>query len=346
MKSYYLEADIPTLGVALSECVTVDDLKKLAALLSKEKLPTRKAELAAVVMRQLEGERLQATWHRLDELQRAAVAEVVHSGSTRFPADRFRAKYGQEPNWGTGDEYSYRFSPSALCLFFYGKGVMPRDLKERLKAFVPPPVPANLKTVAELPAACAVPFSRWNPGNRTVEKGTKQIPLEVHETERPAREELLAVLRLVDAGKVSVSEKTRRPSAATVGAVTRILVDVDYYPHLPVVKKRHDENAGPIRAFAWPLLLQAGRLAQLSGSRLRLTKAGRRALAEPAAETIRTLWSQWLGTNILDELSRIDCVKGQTGGGKRGLTAVPSRRDPRQRIPPSPRRGGPQQAGP
>jgi len=118
MKSYYLEADIPTLGVALSECVNVEELKKLAALLSKEKLPTRKAELAAVIMRQLEGERLQAIWHRLDELQRAAVAEVVHSGSTRLPADRFRAKYGQDPNWGTGDEYSYRFSPSALCLFF------------------------------------------------------------------------------------------------------------------------------------------------------------------------------------------------------------------------------------
>ena len=30
---------------------------------------------------------------------------------------------------------------------------------------------------------------------------------------------------------------------------------------------------------------------------------------------------------MLDELSRIECVKGQTGKGKRGLTAVASRRE-------------------
>src|ERR1019366_6724374 len=86
------------------------------------------------------------------------------------------------------------------------------------------------------------------------------------------------------------------------------------------------ENAGPIRAFAWPLLIQAGGLAQLAGTRLQLTKAGRKALSEPAAGTMRTLWTKWLGTTILDELARIECVKGQTGKGKRGLTAVSDRR--------------------
>jgi hypothetical protein len=39
------------------------------------------------------------------------------------------------------------------------------------------------------------------------------------------------------------------------------------------------------------MLIQAGGLAQLSGTRLQLTKAGRRALSEPAAGTIRTLWN-------------------------------------------------------
>ena len=90
--------------------------------------------------------------------------------------------------------------------------------------------------------------------------------------------------------------------------------------------KWHDENTGPIRAFAWPLLIQAGGLAQLSGTRLQLTKAGRKALSEPAAGTIRTLWTKWLDTTILDELARIECVKGQTGKGKRGLIAVSERR--------------------
>jgi hypothetical protein len=152
------------------------------------------------------------------------------------------------------------------------------------------------------------------------------VPLTVRETERTAPRELLSVLRLVDAGKVAVSEKTRRPSSATIDAITQVLEGGDYYPYLPAHNKWNDENAGPIRAFAWPLLLQAGGLAHLSGSKLQLSKSGRKALAEPAAETIRWIWVKWLDTTILDELSRIDCVKGQTGKGKHGLTAISSRR--------------------
>src|ERR1017187_2141647 len=74
------------------------------------------------------------------------------------------------------------------------------------------------------------------------------------------------------------------------------------------------------------MLIQAGGLAQIAGTRLQLTKAGRKALSEPPAATIRTLWTKWLGTTILDELARVECVKGQTGKGKRGLTAVSARR--------------------
>jgi hypothetical protein len=82
-----------------------------------------------------------------------------------------------------------------------------------------------------------------------------------------------------------------------------------------------------MRAFAWPLLIQAGGLAQLFDSKLQLTKAGRKALAEPAARTLKTLWEKWTDTTLFDELSRIECVKGQTGKGKYGLTAVSSRRE-------------------
>jgi len=326
MKRYLADGGIPTLEVALTEYMSSEDLRKLAAL-TKEKLPTRKGELAFLIMRHLGGERLCIVWESLDELQRAAVAEVVHSSSTRFPADRFRAKYGRDPNWGTGDKSGYHRNPSVLGFFFYGDGVMPDDLKARLKAFVPRPVEAKINTLADLPAAYALPFSRWNPKSRTSEEGTEEIPLAVHETERTAQRELLSILRLVDAGKVVVSDKTRRASSATIDTITSTLEGGDYYPRLPVKNEWDDDNAGPIRAFAWPLLIQAGGLAQLSGSKLQLTKAGRKALAEPAAETIRTIWTKWMGTTILDELSRIDCIKGQSGKGKRGLTAASSRRD-------------------
>jgi hypothetical protein len=59
---------------------------------------------------------------------------------------------------------------------------------------------------------------------------------------------------------------------------------------------------------------------------LRLTAAGRKALAESGAPTLRRAWKRWLETRLLDELSRIHAIKGQTGKGRRGLTAAAGRR--------------------
>jgi hypothetical protein len=325
-----IDGRIPTLAVALSEHMNADELKGLATL-TKTRAPTRKAELVEHILTFLEGDRLRTVWQGLDDLQQAAVAEVVHSPSTAFPAERFRAKYGRLPDFGSVSRWPRDQRPAALRFFFYsierGGGVMPDDLKERLEAFVPPPVAATVKSLEELPPAYERPFERWNARTKKQEHGTEPVPLTVRETERSAQRELLSVLRLVDAGKVAVSDTTRRASAATIEAITDVLEGGDYYPFVPTTDRWHDENAGPMRAFAWPLLIQAGGLAQRSGSRLHLTKAGRKALAEAAAQTLKALWGTWTDSTVLDELSRIECVKGQTGKGKRGLTAVASRRE-------------------
>ena len=63
-----------------------------------------------------------------------------------------------------------------------------------------------------------------------------------------------------------------------------------------------------------------------SGSRLALTKAGRNALTQPPAATLARAWSSWQSTTLLDELSRVEAIKGQSGRGRRGLTAVAGRR--------------------
>jgi hypothetical protein len=322
---YYDEEDgIPTLALGL-DSKNADELRKLAAL-TGQKVSGKKADIVAIIVRHLSGERLRAAWEGLDELQRAAVAETAHSLSSQFEDGRFRAKYGQDPNWGTG-EHSYAYKPSALCLFFCRNRVMADDLKARLLEFVPEPRQAAVAALDRLPPVYARPYMRWNEKERIRETGTEDVPLAVHETERAAQRELLSVLRLVDTGKVAVSDKTRRASASTVEAIAAILDQGDYYPHVQPKNPWYDENTGPIRAFAWPLLIQAGGLTQLSGTKLQLTKAGRKALSEPAAATIRTLWTKWMNTTIIDELARIDCVKGQTGKGKRGLTAVSGRRE-------------------
>jgi hypothetical protein len=83
---------------------------------------------------------------------------------------------------------------------------------------------------------------------------------------------------------------------------------------------------GPIKAFAWPLLLQAGGLAKRNGTRLALTRAGQAALGAAPADVLRGLWQRWLRTALLDEFSRIEVIRGQSGKGKRGMTDPTERR--------------------
>jgi hypothetical protein len=122
------EEEVPTLKLAL-DGMTANDLRKFTAL-TGEKAPSRKGDMAALVVQHLAGERLRSIWEGLDELQRAAVAETVHSPSGQFDAGVFRAKYGRDPDWGSKADFGYGRKPSKLCFFFYG-GVMPADLKAR-----------------------------------------------------------------------------------------------------------------------------------------------------------------------------------------------------------------------
>lgn len=131
-------------------------------------------------------------------------------------------------------------------------------------------------------------------------------------TEAAALLNLRAVLQQCAAGRLRCSEKTHRPSAASVGVVAAGLVDGDF------------SDQEPIAAFAWPLLLQAGGLAELAGGRLQLTGRGRAALTGSAAATIRRLWSRWLSQGVIDEMSRVEAIKGQRLA--RALTAVKPRR--------------------
>lgn len=293
------EAPPPTATEALSR-LRVDDLRRLAVLATGERAQGRKTELVALVARQLEGDGLRGIYERLGETERAAVIEAVHGLEGRFDAARFRAKYGRDPEWShpSGESASQRpwekRPLAALALVFCGQRVLPVDVRARLAAFVPSPSASEV-------GACAAPAAHA-----------------VLETERAAQHDLLAVLRLVEAGKLAVSDKTRRPGAAATRLVAGVLEGGDFYAG--------DEDVGAIKAFAWPLLVQAAGLAVASGSRLALTRAGARALTEPPAATLARAWTKWQSSSLLDEFSRVDAIKGQTGRGRRGLTSVAGRR--------------------
>jgi len=126
---------------------------------------------------------------------------------------------------------------------------------------------------------------------------------------------LVTVLNLADAGRIKCSEKTKRPSAATIAAITSALDGGDYYS--AAVNE-------PIAAFAWPLLLQAGGLANLSGTRLQPTARGRAVLAAPHYAALGALWDKWVAKAPIDEFSRIEAIKGQRKAAT--LTAATRRR--------------------
>ena len=131
-------------------------------------------------------------------------------------------------------------------------------------------------------------------------------------TEQEACTNLRSVLELCAAGRLRCSAKTSRPSAATVKVVNEHLVRGDFYADVAIA------------AFAWPLLLQAGGLARLEGTALRLTPKGRKALGQPPAEVIRGLWHRWLTHGVIDEFSRVEEIKGQRSTNV--LSAVKPRR--------------------
>lgn len=149
----------------------------------------------------------------------------------------------------------------------------------------------------------------------------------VRETARAALSNLATVLRLADEGRIKCSEKTKRPNAASVTLLTASLDGGDFYDGSV------DE---PIAAFAWPLLLQAGGLAALSGTRLQPTARGRAVMAAPDYAALGALWTKWLTKAPIDEFSRVESIKGQrkaatlTAAAKRrsavalGLTGLPT----------------------
>ena len=57
--------------------------------------------------------------------------------------------------------------------------------------------------------------------------GTETVRL----TEQESQANVHAVLQLCASGRLRCSEKTRRPSAATVSAVAQVLAARDFFPH-------------------------------------------------------------------------------------------------------------------
>lgn len=291
--------------------ITKDRLKSMMRWLPDAAHTGTKDQLVGEIIRSLTGDGLRALWDRLDDTQRTAVAETAYALDGLFDENRFRAKYGCLPEFTVKENgrYSYYGPPTALGLFLYdqdGCYSLPVDIRERLKTFVPEPEPVRLSTIETLP--------------ETIDENR----LAVRHTERDAMVDLSVLLRLTDQGKIQISEKTSLPGAATLRLLTESLAGGDFYAHKPP-QDQWDQEIGPIKAFSWPLLLQVAGLVQRNGSKLALSAAGRKALTSSQPSVLSTIWNKWLKSNLFDEFSRVDVIKGQKSKG-RVMTALAPRR--------------------
>ena len=299
-----------TLNDALAR-LTVPELKDLVCHLADSATAGRKEQLIERIRAAMSGLELQTIWNNLDETQQAALAEAVHHPLGEYSEQQFRAKYQRTPAFRVAGTRSHGYSgnrSSALGLFIHyaaddRRYRVPADLRTRLKEFVPPPAAAGLQS---------------SETRAEVEGLTLRL------TEREALQEVVVMLRTIEQARIQVGEKTALPGTAALRLLAEKLAGGDFYPWLEK-KSKWDQEIGPIKAFAWPMLLQAGGLALRTGGRLALSPAGIKALSTPPADVLRGLWRKWQKTTLLDEFSRIDEIKGQTSKG-RVMTAVAPRR--------------------
>jgi hypothetical protein len=283
-----------------------DDLKPRAQVCIKN-APTRKSDLIEVIVTTLQTpETLNRVWSQLDELSRQTLAAALENGG-QLDEDAFRAQYRSLPwdalkkkdsTWG----YSHRRDCLPIDVFIY-YGRIPPDVVPLLKSLVPRLEPYTVEAFDELPAAEAE-------------------ALYVAETEDAAVHDWTATLGFIAEGKAAVTPANTRPTSAAVLKLGERLLHGEYLPG-----ENHAPSPEPIRAYGWLMLAQAARCARPIGSKLELTPKGRKALSQPSVEQLRDVYQDWSEFNQVDELIRINALKGQKGKGAR-LTRPSDRKQP------------------
>ncbi len=307
MARYIDDAVYDTLKKALNAKYTVAPLKDLAKLVC-DYVPGIKGDIIDAIARAMQGDKLEVLFNQLDQIEQYGVAEAVFAPGGELDFRKFKAKYPQRPKIGR----SYRYErESRLFDLFIIYGRIPTDIRDRLKTFVPRPEADNMNYVDTPPGSIPSEI-----------QDEPDMPLEIRSTARSALSNLEAVLRLIDGGKLKVSQKTGRPTAAAVKKISKLLHGGDWYHEVEEL-----EEVGPILSFAWPMIVQGAGLAKAHGSALKLTNSGKKALTGSLPEVIKKAWERWEKTRILDEFSRVDHIKGQKTSRGRTLT-VPSKRRP------------------
>jgi hypothetical protein len=312
-----------------------DELQKRIRLLdlSPGDCPKRKADRVEYLRSYLLSPALNDLVAQMTEAERTMIAEVVHNQSGCVDQGRLLARYGSIPIGYLQEQYGYwrqgygepkpEQAKSSLKLIFYNQCV-PEELRDRLTRLLPKPAQDRVAvtdpdaipaTVAGFPRSDDLPVCRRN-------------------MELAAHQDLYSVLRLVDQGGISVSEKTLVASAASMNRITAELYEGDFFSAADEDEDDvYKDRLSPMRAYAWPLLLQTGELAKRSGGKLQLSGKGREVLQRkiPFEVAIAGLYRHWRENAKFDEFRRVNRIKGQARRGRGGKGS--------QLTPPGERRG-------
>ncbi|MEX1117412.1 MAG: hypothetical protein WEB60_01330 [Terrimicrobiaceae bacterium] len=250
----------------------------------------------------------------LDPGERFLLAEIAHT--KKVPSEpSFVAKYGL-PFPKKSHRWEDRKAPPTLLIGFIYKShrhdfhvICPEV--EIYRPLLPPPPESSITPLSAPPALL------------------EGEPVRLFESEAKAFLELGRVLRLVQSGKIKVTEKTSRPTDASVRGINPVLMqpDFDLSPPKNARGYNYEDQAGAVRAHAWGVLIQQCGWAKAKKDILVLTPAGTSWVLEPSARIYKEGVETFFDDEAFDELHRVNHIRGQTGKTRRWISSPGERRD-------------------
>ncbi|AQQ71881.1 hypothetical protein SMSP2_02260 [Limihaloglobus sulfuriphilus] len=299
---------------AVLEQLRSEDLKLIARKLNLSRNITRKADLINEFQRLFEND-LPKILDLCTDKQKTLLAEAAY-GQGKVQKKTFKGKYGypcpqRNYSWPSKD-----ISPFNLLVFNSEDGrhicVLP-DIVESLRQLLPKPEKVTIKTADTI--------------EKTYKYDAAERPIHIFEGESVVFTELRQMLSMVQAGKIKVAAKSKRPTDSSVRQISTALVLPDFELDIPEkIARRWDESAGAVRAHAWGVILQQCGWCKVNGNKLDFTRTGKKLLSGITPSDLKTGFLRYLRNDSFDEMNRINNIRGQTGKGKREMTRVSDRK--------------------
>jgi len=265
--------------------INKSDLQLMVKMANICKGQTRKQDLVNCLHQTLTTpESLREIWEQLDFLSLKAISSAVHSGG-EFNASAFIAQYGSLP-LRPKSRWFWQVEPIMFDLFIYNNQ-LPSDMLPLLEELAHPPDKFQLHGAASVPEQVETAAGH-------------QVDLTCVETEKTGWHDLLAYLRMLSQGELTLS----KASNLTKGSMTKLLGNLLEGEFLALPENyRGNQTIRPNGLSSFAL---GSKLANLD----RLTSTGREFYQTQDPELLLEAFETWTHEDKFDELNRIAGLKG------------------------------------